>query len=61
VKLSFSWEGITGCTNPVQLSFLNLQVDVKKNPAPVVFTPDKKGNLEIICWMHMVRTYLYVK
>jgi sulfite exporter TauE/SafE/copper chaperone CopZ len=61
VKLSFSWEGILGCTNPLQLSFLNKTVDVKSNPAPVVFTPDKKGNLEIVCWMHMVRTYLYVQ
>ena len=61
VKLSFSWEGITGCTNPVELSFLNMTIDVKSNPEPIVFTPDKKGNLEIICWMHMVRTYLYVQ
>jgi sulfite exporter TauE/SafE/copper chaperone CopZ len=60
VKLSFSWEGITGCTNPVELTFLGVRIDVKKNPEPVVFTPDKKGNLEIICWMHMVHTYLYV-
>ena len=61
VKLSFSWEGIVGCTNPLELTFLNKTIDVKSNPQPVIFTPDKKGNLEIVCWMHMVRTYLYVQ
>ncbi len=61
VKLSFSWEGIVGCTNPLELTFLNQTVDVKQNPQPIVFTPDKKGELEIVCWMHMVRTYLFVR
>ena len=60
VKLTFSWEGITGCTNPVNLTFINRLVDIKKNPEPIIFTPEETGKLEIVCWMDMVRTYLYV-
>ncbi len=62
VKIIFDgYERSMGCANPLILTWANVRIDIRTNPAPYVFTPTETGRLEIHCWMDMVRIYLEVK
>jgi len=61
VRIVFDgYENNMGCANPLILTWSNERVDIRTNPAPILFTPSKTGKLEIHCWMNMVRTYINV-
>lgn len=61
VRIVFDgYENSMGCANPLVLTWMNVRVDIRTNPDPIVFTPSSKGSYEIHCWMNMVRINIKV-
>lgn len=55
VKIIFNNQGLDGCNNPVTFitpSGAKLKVNLKDNDY-IIFNPNEKGKLQVICWMGM--------
>lgn len=55
VKWIIDGQQVTGCTNEIMISSLNIRKPIKQGKNIIEFTPNKSGTLGFSCWMGMVR------
>ncbi len=60
VKMEADLDTVRGCARTVVIDAFNVKKTVKKGDSTIAFTPDKAGNVEIVCGMNMVKGILTV-
>ncbi len=60
VKMEVDLDTVKGCARTVVISAFNVKKTVKTGDSTIEFTPDKTGNVEIVCGMNMVKGALAV-
>ncbi len=60
VRMEVDLDTVRGCARTVVIKAFNVKKTVKTGDSTIEFTPDKTGNVEIVCGMNMVKGALTV-
>ncbi len=60
VKMEVDLDTVKGCARTVVINAFNVKKTVTAGDSTIEFTPDKTGNVEIVCGMNMVKGALTV-